>query len=278
MTKPLLRSLQASLLLLLAGCYSNPYDQFYQAKPDQADNRLYQKFSGTTQYVSADTEQIGAAVDDYRKHGYRLLGYSSFEAGNDDYSASLKSKAKEVGADVVILSSKFAKTVSGTMPLVQFHPGQMSTTHAQGTVNASAYGRGGSAYATGNYSGTSTTTTPWSTSVNYVPYSADRYSFVAAYLRKGRYVSGIATAPLSDELRKKYQRNTGVIITGLVEGGPGFLANLLVGDIMLAIDGVAVTSTERGNEIISAKAGQLVKFEVLRDDKPLTIPVQLNPL
>ena len=46
--------------------------------------------------------------------------------------------AEDVGADIVLLSSNFARTVSGVVPVLNFQPGQTSTTSNQGMVNANA--------------------------------------------------------------------------------------------------------------------------------------------
>ena len=164
------------------------------------------------------------------------------------------------------------------MPILNFEPGQTSTTYSSGSVNAHAYGNGGSAYGTANYSGVSTTQPSGTLSTSYVPYQVRRDSFQAYFLRKMRVRFGAYYRPLSDELRAKLQRNTGVMVTNLVDGSPAFQADILIGDIILEADGQGVTvdSLQSATYADSGNPHDIV-LKVLRGDKILNITVKLLP-
>jgi hypothetical protein len=55
-----------------------------------------------------------------------------------DFGAELRERAKELGADVVLVTSSFARNVSGVMPLLNYQPGQIAPTYSSGQVNANA--------------------------------------------------------------------------------------------------------------------------------------------
>jgi predicted metalloprotease with PDZ domain len=130
------------------------------------------------------------------------------------------------------------------MPLLQYNPGQTSTTSSSGTVNANAWGSGGYAYGTGNYYGTSTTTTPGTFSTQVIQTTVQRYQYQTGFFRKskGPPISGVIPLPLPPEMREKLQRNTGVVVWVVRYDSPAFKANILEGDVILKIGGEDVIS------------------------------------
>jgi membrane-associated protease RseP (regulator of RpoE activity) len=218
-----------------------------------------------------------AGVEKLMSMGYAYLGYASFEAGAKDYGPQLREKAKELGADVVLVTSSFARNVSGVMPLLNYQPGQVATTYSSGQVNANAYNnRGTSVYGTANYSGQSTTTTSGTFSTNYVPYSVDRYSYGAGFFRKRSFIFGARWVPLDTNQRQQLQRNTGLVVVIVVDGTPAFLANILPGDILLTIDGQQITTDENFRTQTNARAGKKVSIGLLRNGKEMTIEMELG--
>lgn len=262
-------------LIALGGC-QNPYKDFYtnQIPPDQV-NRLY-PFSGNTQFISASAHEMADARVQLERRGYGIIGVASFEAVARDYGSQLRSRAQEVGADYVLVSSAFAKTVTGSIPIMTFQPGQVQTTYAQGHVNANAYGTGGSASGTANYSGTSTTVSPGTFSTTQVPYSVNRNAYEALFFRKLRYNFGARYRPLSDEERRILQRNAGLVVTMIIDDSPAFRANVLIGDIMLTLDDELISSVPQFTQLASSKLGRAAKLTILRDGKPLVIEVTLG--
>ncbi len=261
--------------LVLSGC-QNPYKEFYTNRipPDQ-EWRLY-PFSGTTKFISAVPREMADARAQLERRGFGVIGVASFEAVTRDYSSQLRSRAQDVGADYVLMSSAFAQTVTGSIPIINYQPGQVQTTYTQGQVNANAYGTGGNVNATANYTGTSTTVNSGTFSTTQVPYSVNRNTYEALFFRKIRYNFGARYRPLFDDERRALQRNAGLVITMIIDDSPAFRANILVGDIMVALDDEQIFSEPQFVQLASTKPGRTVKLGILRDGKPMVFDVTLG--
>jgi hypothetical protein len=84
------------------------------------------------------------------------------------------------------------------------------------------------------------------------------------------------TENLSDELRKKYGRNTGVVITTVLYNTPAFLSNFFEGDVIIAANGQDVSSVDGFWQVLNQYAGQDCAITVLRQNEKITIPVKFN--
>jgi len=265
------------LALALCGCQNN-YSKFYTSTLKPGYEIWLQPFSGHTDFVSTSIDRFVADRDTLMRRGYRVIGVANFQAGARDYSSSLKEQAKLVGADVVLMASSYARTISGVVPFTTFSPGKVSTTYSSGTVNASAYGSGGTANAIGNYSGTSTTIGPATSDTTFIPYQVERDNYAACFFRKGKFVFGANTNPLTDAQRAQYQRNAGLCVMMVADGSPAFNANVLVGDVLISIDGESITTNDAFMAQVAARAGKTARFTILRGDKTLNFDVALNLL
>jgi hypothetical protein len=264
-------------LAIFAGC-QNPYAKFYTQTLPPDHERWLLPHTSETQFFYSSQSEIKGSTDDLVRRGFIVVGYASFEANAGDYTSALRAKAKDIQADIVLQDSSYAGTRNGVMPLITYHPGQSSTTTSTGQVNTNIYGNGGYAQGTGTYSGTSTTTSPGTFDTSYVPYSVQRNSYGAVFLRKYHYLVGARWIPLNDEQRKLLQRNTGLVVKVVVEGTPAFIANILPGDILITIDGDAIVSSDWLNQRTLEKAGQVVKFGLLRDGVEKVIELRVDPV
>jgi serine protease Do len=67
----------------------------------------------------------------------------------------------------------------------------------------------------------------------------------------------------------------GAIVADLVQGGPSQRAGLLPGDVVVAVNGVNVrTSSELTREVAKARAGDVLRLQLLRDGKPKVVEVR----
>jgi len=206
--------------------------------------------------------------DAYAKRGYILIGTSSFNSGRSESDDSAILQAQAVGADLVlILNPKYTGSVTSSIPITT---PTSSTSYSTGT--ATAYGSHGpiTAYGSG-------TTTTYGTSTSYIPMTVNRSDYAAGYFVKGRYSLGVSVRDLNDSERQEIQTNKGAIIDVVVDGTPAFNADLLVGDIVTAIDGVSVTNAKSLGEILSERRGKQVTFSLLRKGQRIEKSVQLNP-
>jgi len=264
-------------LTFWASC-QNPYTQFYTDQVPPGEEKWLQPHTGEAQFVPVPDAALAATVRQYNRQGYEVIGASAFEAAAKNYRPALRAKAKEVQADIVLLSQAYAGTVSGVIPLTTYQPGQVSTTYNSGQVNANAHGSGGYANATANYSGTSTTVGPATSTTTYIPYNVTRNTYNALFLRRRYFVAGWNSVPLTDDQRHQLQRNTGVMLEYVVDGSPAFRANILSGDILLAIDDIEFGGISEVSDIILRKAGQSVDLTIVREGVVKHIKLKLNPL
>jgi hypothetical protein len=270
------RLVPAALLLSLTGC-ADPFIKYYSGMtPEQI------LASGRVDTASAVAPAIynysaDAAHDEQAlmENGYAKVGASSFNTGQRVSKSQLLEQAKTLNAAVILTSSHFTGSVTSALPMTTYHPGAVVTSNTSGNVNM--YGsNGGSAY--GNYSGTTTTQLPGTTSTQYIPYTVNRFDYLATYwvkLKPGHF--GAQVQDLPDDLRAKLQRNTGAIVVAVVNGSPAFKANILRGDVILAVNGVQVEGAKQGTDLMLSLAGQTVQVLVQRGDEQKAIAVTETP-
>jgi serine protease Do len=263
---------------LFVGCASpGAFGKFYTDTPQRigTNSSRLMPYSGNSQILQMANPD--ADIKRLYRQGYVMIGQSNFEiSGNVDQSALL-AQAKKVGADIVLYRTDYLGSHPGVKPVLQYEPGQTYTTTSSGTVNATAYGSGGYAYGTGNYSGTSTTTTPGTLYTQMVPVTLHRYAHHAIFWRKTKPPAlGAIVHPLSDDLKAKLQRNGGVVVAVVLDDSPAFRANILEGDILLKIAGQEISSPGDYIEKARSFAGQKVDIEILRSGETKTISIQLN--
>src|SRR5580704_2255867 len=235
------RTVHAILTLLgaafsVAGC-ANGFEQFYQKGP--IPERLlvppYVVAPPATPIVYTYSSDPKADAHKLVQDGYIYLGQASFNGNANRVSQSQAvEQGKKVGAAVILIHSEYMRTESGVIPYTVQNAPVVATINTGGTVNVS--GSGG--YASGTYNSTGTVVTPGGTSTYAVPYSFERDSFLATFWAKrdvDKIIFGVNGDSLPDDLKRRLQRNTGVIANVVVRGTPAYRANLLEGDVILKI-------------------------------------------
>jgi S1-C subfamily serine protease len=217
----------ACAMLGIAGC-ANPYGQFYQpAAAPMADAPHILPSTTPPRLASLSGNPEQDVVEMYEQ-GYGIVGTVSFN-GPAASQADVIDQAKKVGAEVVLVSSAYQNTISGSIPVTT---PTVSTSYNSGTVNAIGAGGG---MATGTYSGT---TTNYGTQTNNIPYSIDRYSQQAVFFgpveRKG---VGLLCKRPSDDQKRIAGTNQFLVVSGVRQGSPGFKADILPGDFLLSYGG-----------------------------------------
>jgi hypothetical protein len=258
-----MKLLVLSLALVCMGCV-NPYAKFYQGAPDARSTRGYVQDATPVQIFStSDFQRDGLEL---MRRGYVAVGQSSFNAGTNAVKGSqLRAQAGRIGAQVVLVSSRYTNTATGAVPLAI---PTTSTTTSSGT--ATAYGSGGSATAYGT--GTSTTT---GSQTVMMPYSIARADFNAQYFVRVRLRLGTYTLALDDSTRLRLQTNAGVRVVVVVTGSPAFGADILPGDILLQAGSVRIQSPDQFTQLLAQLPGPTVTIAIDRGGRRIEKTVLL---
>ena len=103
-------------------------------------------------------------------------------------------------------------------------------------------------------------------------------SIVESIIEKG-YISkpyiGISVLDVSEETQQ-YGIPAGAAIQAVTEDGPAVQAGLQKGDVITAVDGIAMTSKELGSYIGEASVGQEMVFSIYRQGENLEITVYVG--
>jgi hypothetical protein len=268
------------LCLVLSGCATNPYKQYFTDLTGGIDVSKDSAFIISTE--DPKIYQGGTNVEqDYQRmveEGYGLLGYSSFNSGALNQKSAIQ-HGKAIHASIILVYSKYTHTNSGVLPLT-LPDNQTTQTSMSGTGYGSGniYGsRGSASYnSSGFYSGTATTTT-YGTKTTYIPYNTQRYDYIASYWIKSKpRVLGVQLADLTPEERKALGSNKGTKIMAVVKGSPAFTADLFKGDILTQINDKEIIESKSLTDLLNEFKGKKVIFKVFRDNQFLTKEVQLN--
>lgn len=90
---------------------------------------------------------------------------------------------------------------------------------------------------------------------------------------------GVLIQDLNPELAESFQysKETGVIITHVTDGGPAEKSGLKPGDILMTVDGMPVTTSDKiRNEVADMNPGTQLDLEVFRNGQVLNMQVTLD--
>lgn len=252
---------------LLVGCVSaqNPYSEFFRPQPNINDTRAISEALDDKPKLFQGTD-FQADMKKMSRLGYVLLGVSSFYGTYGSANDAI-AQAKNIGASAVVVQQKYKNTVSGAMPITL---PDVQTTYHSGSIS----GTGGGASYSGSYEGASST---FATSTTYMPYSVDRYDFVASFWAKVRQGGlGVLLRDLTDEEKQSIESNKGATVLAVVNGRAAFDADVLPGDILVSVNDVPVVNESSATEAIRASYGETVALKFWRNGdyliKKITIP------
>ena len=128
---------------------------------------------------------------------------------------------------------------------------------------------------TASYSGTSTTS---GTTTTYVPYSVDRYDYLATYwVKRKKGGLGITVRDLTSEVSRELGTNSGVVITVVVKGTSAFKQDIVPGDVITEVDGERTTDYQHLTTQLRGKEGRNVTFVINRHGTLLTKILYYEP-
>lgn len=197
-----------------------------------------------------------------------MVGHSIFNSGRPETEEPAITQAREVGADLVlILNPRYTGSVTSAVPITT-----PTSTTSYSTGSATAYGTRGPVTAFG-----SGTTTTYGSTTNYVPITVNRMDYGAVYFIKRRFGLGVSVRDLNDTERQELQTNRGVAVRLVVNDTPAFNADVLTGDVITAIDGVAVQNSLAFTEMLRDRGVRLVSLSIVRRSQRIEKSIQINP-
>jgi hypothetical protein len=219
--------------------------------------------------------------------GYLLVAYSGFSAEGVALE-SVKEQARRIGAAIVLIQSKFAGVETELRAVTTHSSGGIASSFASGnltatqsgTVNATAFVPGGVVMGSGAYSGTGSayfsgtgfTIIPGRSRTEFVPFAKRQYDNQITFWRKRRANAlGAYCDYVPEEMRQKLQRNTGAYVVALEPGFAAFVANIMVGDIIVAVDGTPVNTPADLEPVSTQCRGRSVKVKLIRNGLPVEI-------
>lgn len=236
--------------LTLAGC-ANGYQKFFEAGPPHSQVILSQE----APVILPASGKPKLDIDRMYEEGYWVLGAAEFNGAIADTQGAV-AQARKIGANRILIWTKYTNTVSGVMPVTT---PTTTTAYTSGTITPRGYGySGGSA----SYSGT---TTIYGSQTTYVPYSVSRYDQYALYFapmeRKG---TGLLLIEPTDEVRQQAGTNKGLQVRVVRRGSPAFQADIMAGDLIVAINGYEIVHRDDYPTLIAVNEGKDVEVTLYR--------------
>lgn len=237
------------LVLMISGCAQNSYKKFYEPY-DVSNGVELLKPSESPEMIKSSN--INRDVRKSLEEGYIVIGQTVFNGSVEDYSNALI-QAKDIGAKLVVVSRDFAgaKTINTSMVVPT-----MSTTYHSGSVYSSG--------TTGYYNGSST-----SYGSKVIPMTSTQYRynqaavFFAKPLAKPKF--GLYLTDLTYKDKQRSGADVGALVDIVIRNTPAYRANLVVGDVLVAIDGVEIVDSQRAIDFISRiSRGSTVPVTILR--------------
>ena len=213
-----------SLILLLGACGAGSYGSSYHGylTPEMAADVVMLGDDQEPNLILSSN--LDRDVQSYREHNYVVIGESAFNGLQESPKNAVK-QAKEVRATHVLVSSAYTNTESRLDYDYQdvyrtVFVNRVRTINGK-TVNVSE-----------------AVTIRDTVTVPYMR-QYDNFDQWAVYMVKSlqRHKLGILMRDLSPQDRENYKRNTGAVIDVVLSNSPAFLADIVQGDVLLAING-----------------------------------------
>jgi hypothetical protein len=189
-----------------------------------------------------------AILDTYAKRGYIMIGSSMFKTGHPESEDSAVRQAQDIDADLVlILNPRYAGTVTYDIPITTLTRAPKDSSQALDDITS------------------------------YAPAIIALSDYGAVYFVKQRFELGVFSRDLNDAERQELQTNQGAVVRLVVDGSPAFNADLQIGDVVTAVNGVAIANAQAFNGLFRERGGKQVALSIVRRGQRLEKTVQLNP-
>lgn len=191
------------------------------------------------------SEDLDRDSERLQQDGYAVVGYIGTSAPTLPIEF-IREKGESLAAHLVLIKSSDAGVQTELRAVKSTTSGGAVSTFgsSSGRATVSAFGSGpfgqGTVTGFGAGSGTSTSVTfvPSRSTTTWIPYERRQYSTQGTVWRKRKSNPvGLVLDAVPPALRAELQRNTGAFVSSVKEGSPAFLSDLLVGDVVIELNG-----------------------------------------
>lgn len=199
------------IAVALSGCAGNPFETYYNhtASYEEITGSPLTGKSAPAIFKRDDSEEDSLSLV---HSGHLPLGYSEF-IGSSPSAAQAKAFGAELGADVVLLYSKYRNTEARSADIAMPSITTFSSTMTPGLITA---------YGTQNQT---------------FSYNVDNHEFMAGYWVKAKPKRwGVFTRNITPSEFEKFKTNRGVFVRVTVKDSPAHQAGLMRGDILLQVN------------------------------------------
>lgn len=222
-------------------------------------------FQGSTKVMTS--ANLDLDVVDLTQRGYVLIGYAGV-FGTRVSLASIRSKGQAAGAEIALVAVKDAGLQTEFQSVSTYSGGGVGVKIGFGAASGTVAGE--SANLTG--SSTSLTTIPGQSRTDFVPYSQRTFDTQVLFWRKrlpDRLGLFLELIPVG--MRAALGRNTGAYVAAVEEQSRAFMANVLIGDVVIAANGHEIRTPAELGQLLSPQSDLEVSLTVLRQGNTLEI-------
>ena len=257
------------VLALSAGCVNQYVKNYVSAGETDTGSRnpAVLPFSGQPRLVT--TQNPKADAFSLRENGYLLLGRSKFRSSTVDENDAL-AQARKVGAEVVMVEHKFVNTVTQSVPISVYIPGQDVETNEQTVIQ-----NGNSKPRVVDRS--TSTITQGEFQTTYVEQNTDYYDYSATYWTKAKpFALGVHVKALDQAMKLELGTNKGVLVRLVVKNSPAYEADLLQGDVLRSLGNEEISDPDQFFALVKKYEGQRVPVLIYRSGQDLTKEVSIG--
>jgi|TARA_B100000315_G_scaffold214131_1_gene212466 hypothetical protein len=221
------------LVVIVSGCLTSGYKQFYNPYVDAKTLPDVQLLVEGQEPQVFGTDDFDRDIRIWESKQYFPIGDSYFNGPFENIKNAV-AQAKQIGATIVLVGYQYTDTQTNTTTL--FFPDNKTTYHSG---------------ISGNMLYNSVTTTSGTTAVPFTT-TYRRYDQRAVYFAKStqKLKLGVRLEDLTPDQREQIERNTGAVISVVIEDTPAFYANVLGGDVLIEIDGQLVKNAEQALALV----------------------------
>lgn len=254
-------------VLVLNACGTGQFGSSYQSYMDPKLNPDLVSLAEEQEPNVMRTSDINADVQRYREHNYVVIGESSFNGVAESEGNAVR-KAKEVGATHVLISSEYTDTQSF---LDYDYQDYYRTTYVS-RVRINSDGD--------KVVRREAVTVRDTVAVPYMR-AYDNFNQWAVYLVKSTRVPklGLVMRNLGQGERSQFGRNTGAYIDVVLTNSPAFMADIVPGDVVVAVNEVKVTDSGHAQMMIGdlERTGEVIVLSILKGGEQRDISFEIPP-